>query len=70
MMKTYLMKESREMFVFVFETNNKSVTIFQSQANDERTFIFVTVKKKNESIKKKKINKINSFFEKSIVSTD
>ena len=57
------MKKNKKVFVFVFETKNESATIFQSQANDEKTFTFVTVKKINNSMKKQKINKIHLFFE-------
>ena len=41
------------MCIFTLKTKNENATIFQSQANDEKTFVFVIVKKMNDSMKKK-----------------
>ena len=57
------------MFIFVFQTKNENITILQSQANDEKSFIFVVVKEINDSIKKN-FNKKILFFEKFIISFD
>ena len=40
------------MFVFTLKTESKSVVIFQTKTNNEKTFVFVFVKKMNSSIKK------------------
>ena len=71
LMKTYLIKKNKEKFASAFMTENENMTISQSQADDKRTFVFVAVKMMNDSIKmKNKINKMNSFFERFIISTN
>ena len=66
----YLMKENREIFASVLKLKNKNVTIFQTQADNEKTFVFVVVKKMNNLIKKEiKANQYNKFiFRKFVIS--
>ena len=70
--KMYLMEKNKRTFTLVFKTKNENVTILHTKTNNAKTFIFVSMKmiKNSMTKKKKKINKINSFFEKSIVSTN
>ena len=53
MMKTYLMKMNKKVFVSAFITKNENVSISQSQTDNEKTFVFVAVKMMNDSMKKK-----------------